>query len=134
MSEADKFFSRFENDPQYKESAFTIINQMEQLGKRTGAQYDRFRWEDEASALPLQGGVISVQKLRLYLVWISEQAVILCNGGIKTSQANKDSPDLMPHFRFAKEMAKQINHLQTSNDLSVKHKEIIPLINLNLSY
>jgi hypothetical protein len=114
------------------------------IGERTGAIIDLFRPEDEAVALPpkpnvrlnriLQIREIHYNSLRLYCIWISEEIVILANGGIKTAQKTQDLPDLMPHFRFIKSMGKQINKLIIENSFTFEGKEIFDLDNIDLTF
>jgi hypothetical protein len=45
--------------------------------------------QDSVAAIPIEGG-----KLRLYCLRLSEQIVILGNGGAKTTQAYEEDPRL----------------------------------------
>jgi hypothetical protein len=144
QNETDKFFSKLE----FVEPITDDLNRLNRLiltiGEKTGAIIDLFRPEDEAVALPpkpsfrinkiLQIREIQHNSLRLYCIWISEEIVILANGGIKTSQKTEDSPDLMPHFRFIKRMGKQINRLIIENSFAFEGKEIFDLENLDLTF
>jgi len=46
--------------------------------------------------------------LRLYCIRLNDNAVLLGNGGIKTSQKLKNSPDCYPHWELLSELEKQI--------------------------
>jgi len=58
-----------------------------------GALERHFRPEKNGEAIPIESS-----NLRLYCLRLSDENVILVNGGIKTSQTAQDSPDLLPHF------------------------------------
>jgi hypothetical protein len=144
QTETDKFFSKLEFAEQIADDLNRLNRLILTIGERTGAVIDLFRPEDEAVALPpkpnfrlskiLQIREIEHNSLRLYCIWISEEIVILANGGVKTSQKTEDSPDLMPHFRFVKSMGKQINKLIIENSFTFEGKEIFGLENIDLTF
>ncbi len=144
QNETDKFFSKLEFVEIITDDLFRLNRIIITIGERTGAIIDLFRPEDEAVALPpkpnfklnkiLQIREIEYNSLRLYCIWISEEIVILANGGIKTSQKTEDSPDLMPHFRFIKSMGKQINKLIIEKSFTFEGKEIFDLDNIDLTF
>ena len=72
--------------------------------------------------------------LRLYCVCVSEQIVILANGGIKTSQKVQDSSEVLQHFRFANAMSKQISELIKDGDFVFRGKNIININEIELTY
>ena len=89
-TEFEKFVAEFEMNADYNKDYQRIIAALQAI-LRIGALERFFRPEgkmnDSVSALPIEGG-----KIRLYCLRISEQIVILGNGGIKTSRSyNKDS-------------------------------------------
>jgi hypothetical protein len=55
--------------------------------------------------------------LRLFCLRMSDEIVILLNGGIKSSQKTNDSPDLVGKFRLAQQVSKAI-------DLKIRHREL----------
>jgi hypothetical protein len=144
QTETDKFFSKLEFAEQIADDLNRLNRLILTIGERTGAVIDLFRPEDEAVALPpkpnfrfskiLQIREIEHNSLRLYCIWISEEIVILANGGVKTSQKTEDSSDLMPHFRFVKSMGKQINKLIIENSFTFEGKEIFGLENIDLTF
>lgn len=111
-----------------------------EIGQNHGALLELFRFEDEAYALPQPPigqrmvGLSHIENndLRLYCVWISESIVILANGGVKKSMKVQDTPELMPHFRFAKTMGRQINQLIREGTFKYRGKEILESDNLDL--
>ena len=117
-----------------------LVQWIIEIGNNHGALLELFRFEDEAHALPpppkgqRKLGITQIENndLRLYCVWISESIVILANGGIKKSATVQETPDLLPHFRFAKTMGKQINQLITEKAFQYKGKEILDIDNIDL--
>jgi hypothetical protein len=144
QNETNKFFSKLEYVEAIADDLYRLNRLIITIGERTGAIIDLFRPEDEAVALPpkphfrvrqiLQIREIEHNTLRLYCIWISEEIVILANGGIKTSQKTEDSPDLMPHFRFIKSMGKQINKLIIEDSFTFEGKEIFDLEHIDLTF
>jgi hypothetical protein len=116
-SETEKFFRRFLTDTTHREHFGEIVALLEELGEVKGARQRFFeRYADEASELPpkqrieVDGIEINYRDnmLRLFCTRINDNIVVLFNGGVKSSQATQDSPDLEPKFRDAKEFAKRI--------------------------
>lgn len=130
LSETDAFWARF-SDPDYLhyqkgyKDAFDHLNTwIEEIGKQ-GLEVCVLRHEDEAKGLPpklikdknLKFLQTYQPKLRLYCVPFPPGIIILCGGGIKTSQKNEDSPDILPHLRLAKNIARELTR-------KLIHKEI----------
>lgn len=116
-SETDKFIEQFKSDDAIKENFNEIIALIVDIGDRRGAKKNYFnRFADEASELPpnqnIEIGGIEINYhsnvLRLFCTRINDNIVILFNGGVKSSQATQDSPDLATKFREAKYFAKKI--------------------------
>ncbi|MBR6458189.1 MAG: hypothetical protein IKS71_06295 [Bacteroidales bacterium] len=91
-TEFEKFVSEFEMNAIYNRDYQRIISALQAI-LRNGALERFFRPEgkmkDSVSAIPIEGG-----KLRLYCLKISEQIVILGNGGIKSVRNYEDDPKL----------------------------------------
>ena len=119
INETDEFFIRFKDDPDYQKDIETIKYWIQKIGKETGALERHFRPEAAASAIP-----ITVSKLRLYCYRISDELVILGNGGIKSSQKVKDSPDTVPHFEVINTLAFVVKMRLQKNQLSIAGKVI----------
>lgn len=100
VNETDEFFIRFKDDPVYQKDIQTIKYWIQKIGKETGALERHFRPELNARAIP-----IIQSKLRLYCHRISNELVILGNGGIKSSQSVQKSPDAFPHFEVINTVA-----------------------------
>ena len=115
-TETDKFFLRFEHDPQYREAVQHLAAFiLDAMGDHLGAREEYFRFENAASALPPPPFAVrnlefefSNFPLRLYCMRLSSRSVILMNGGIKTSQSVQDSKDLSMKFSEANAFAKGI--------------------------
>jgi hypothetical protein len=113
-SETDKFFSKFENDPRLNwalQELSVLLTKV--IGNKTGALDDYFRFENEAQALPPKREVavdsITLNynefPLRLYCLRVTEEIVVLFNGGEKTSQSAQDGSTSMVFYEanlFAK--------------------------------
>ncbi|ADB40799.1 hypothetical protein Slin_4821 [Spirosoma linguale DSM 74] len=71
-------------------------------------------------------------QFRLYCIRLSDEIVILANGGRKTSQTVQNSPQLMTHFRFANRMAQQLMELSQTGELVLDGKQIVNLDTIEL--
>jgi hypothetical protein len=139
-NETDKFFSKMKTEDLYADDLNRLAQWIVEIGDNHGALIELFRFEEEAHALPpppigqRKIGVIHIQNndLRLYCIWISESIVILANGGIKKSATLQGTPELIPHFRFAKAMGKQINQLLTEGNFRFKGKEILDIESIDI--
>lgn len=101
LCETDQFFKRFKDDETYSRDIQIIKRWVEQIGER-GAKERYFKPEGRAKAIPLPP---PKSDLRLYCYRISDNILILGNGGIKTSKKVKDSPDAFPHFKIMNDVA-----------------------------
>lgn len=137
-TETEKFFNKFENDVFVLNDLNNMVAWLTLIGEKYGAKTPFFRHEAAAHALPPPMSKmikeVIVNDLRLYCVWISEEIVILANGGIKQSQKVQDSDDLLPHFRFANIMAKQIDELIRNKEFHFNKKQIQNLSEIELIY
>lgn len=129
-SETDRFIGTF-FDPKhpkfktgYQAALYDLLIWIEEIGKR-GMDVCSLRFENEANALPpdqvrdrnLFHLKASSPPLRLYCIPIRPDVMILCGGGVKTSQKLADSPDLRPHFLLANRLAKAITQKITEQDI-----------------
>ena len=138
QTETDKFFSKFENNVSVADDLNNLAGWLALIGQKYGAKINFFRHEASAQALPPPMSKmiqeVMVNDLRLYCVCVSEQIVILGNGGLKTAQKVQDSPDVLPHFRFANAMSKQISDLIKAEDFVFRGKNIININEIELMY
>jgi hypothetical protein len=117
-SETDKFFSRMKGLPDMQQPLHELANLIsEVIGNHHGAHEAFFnRMENWAIALPPKGkvrlGEINVEyagfPLRLYCYRVTDELVILFNGGIKTGRTAQDSQELSMKFYEANEFTKRI--------------------------
>jgi hypothetical protein len=139
-SETAKFFNKMKNIQDIEADLNRLAQWIVEIGQNHGALLELFRFEEEAHALPpppkgqRRVGITQIENndLRLYCVWISESIVILANGGIKKSATVQGTPELMPHFRLAKTLGRQINQLITEGAFQYKGKEILGSENIDL--
>jgi len=138
FSETEKFFQIYddENHPHFQEFD-TILRVIDGIGNHfRGAELRLFRFEDAAHALPpkikdadavLDIEIIEHSQLRLYCIRLTNDVVILLNGGVKTTDAVLDCPNVKNHFRFAQAVAKAIDELRKEKSINIVGKEIINL-------
>ena len=140
-TELDKFYDNFQKE--YSQSIFYIKMWIAEIGEKFGAQTRFFRPEDNASALPppseeLRCLDIDFEKedmnLRLYCIVLSPEIVILVNGGIKESDATRDSPTCWKQYIFASNIASQINKMLKQGDLVIKGKMLKRSKSFKLTY
>lgn len=88
-TEVDKFLDKFPEGCEYDEDIDVIIKWIDQIGER-GALERHFRPEGKnVWAVPIE-----TCKLRLYVLRLSDEILILGNGGIKTTRTYNEDPDL----------------------------------------
>lgn len=129
-TEVGKFFSRFVDEPEHDADLVNIHDWLVDIGNKRGARPEYFRFEDSAEALPPPQRFLMempVRDLRLYCVRLSEEIVILANGGIKTAQKVQDCPDLLPKFRFVRQVAVRITEMIKSKEFRFSGKTIFDL-------
>jgi hypothetical protein len=129
LSETDKFIQKFlKQEILYKKDLQEILTLIEEIGNERGAKDIYFsRFEESATALPPSKSLIIngleilfyENKLRLYCIKISENIVVLFNGGVKSSQKVSDSPDIALKFREAQIFAKKIWRAIVEKDILV---------------
>lgn len=120
-SETEKFFARFKKDAKYKGFAELISRAIADIGNKYGAKENQFRPENSFHALPRKAVRCD---LRLYCVTYGNQAVLLGNGGIKTSQLVKDSPDAFKHFRFFEKFERMVRNRISKGELTLANRII----------
>lgn len=138
FNETEKFIQNFE-DPSHSHSGEydAIIRVIDGMGNHfRGAELRLFRHERAADALPpkvkdaeaiLDIEIVLHSELRLYCVRLTNEVVVLLNGGVKTEDDPLDCPNVREHFRFAQAVAKKINELINEKAIRIVGKEIINL-------
>lgn len=109
-TEIDDFLHRMEQETGYRSQLRKLIKWFKIIGDDIdGASFGLFRQEGLCVALPPQGRYLGETiDLRLYCHWVSENVIILYNGGIKTARAAQDCPNVSRHFYNAQSWTKQL--------------------------
>ena len=140
-TELDKFYDNYQKE--YSKSVDYIKMWIAQIGEKFGAQARFFRPEDNAEALPpptkeLRCLDIELDKdnlnLRLYCIVLSPEVVILVNGGIKESDATRDSPGCWEQYKFTSNISSQINRMMKLGHLTINGKMLKRDKSFNLTY
>ncbi len=122
VTEVDKFFDQFPDGCEFDEEINILIKAIEQIGER-GAFMRYFRYEgkqnDNVYAIPIES--IS---LRLYVIRLSENIVILGNGGRKTTPTYNEDPFLNSCVKLLQEIDGYIRKRLNSGSLSIINKQI----------
>lgn len=114
----EKFVDTFNHSDRHED--FVNINRiLGEMGNLNGAKPRYFRSENEAHALPTFEVSNPSGVLRLYCTVLSENVVILFNGGIKTTQKAQDCPNVSGHFRSAIEFSKKLNKAMLAKDIII---------------
>ena len=100
-NETDKFFTKYENDPQYGETVQELLSFiLYAIGEDHGAVDALFnRFENEVTGLPVKGKIRLGEftyyypqfSLRLYALKITDEIVVLFSGGVKDGPTNQTS-------------------------------------------
>jgi hypothetical protein len=136
-SETDTFFSTYEKDDELADDLNTLVTWMTEIGQKKGKKTRYFRPENRAEALPPPARImaeltVNTCNLRLYCFRLSDEVVILANGGRKVSDAVQDSPDAYPKFQFANRMAQQLLKLIQERGVDIQGKDITNLEDIEL--
>ncbi|MBI4929907.1 MAG: hypothetical protein HY841_04030 [Bacteroidetes bacterium] len=135
-NEADKFYKIYRDPAHSHHSEYKIILKViDAIGYHyRGAEPYLFRFEDKADALPpprksakniLDIEIVMHSELRLYCIRLSNEVVVLLNGGVKTRDQALNCPNVSGHFRFAQTIAKLIDDLIARKEIRIEGKEII---------
>ena len=92
------------------EIMYAVIEEMQQRG----AKLYYFKEENAANAIPkVTQNIIYANKkdfgIRLYCIRLTDNVVILLNGGIKTKKLPIDCPNVRQHFNNAIKIAKRLD-------------------------
>ena len=122
-TEFEKFVAEFEMNASYNKDYQRIIAALQAILK-IGALERFFRPEgkmnDNVTALPIDGG-----KLRLYCLRISEQIVILGNGGIKNSRSYNQDPRLFGYVLDLQRFETILKENLEKGYVSIEEKELV---------
>ena len=127
-TEFEKFVSEFEMNAQYNYDYQRIIAALQIILNR-GALERFFRPEgkinDNVHAIPIEGS-----KLRLYCLRISEQIIILGNGGVKSTKKYQDDPKLYGYVIDLQRFERILKENIEKGYISVHEKELIGTDNI----
>lgn len=135
-NETDRFLLKYENLPEFKESVQELLSfVLLSIGDDHGAVDELFnRYENEVTGLPNHGRVTLGEftfyfpsfPLRLYALKITDEIVVLFNGGEKDGATNQTS-GLNLIWVEACQFAKRIMEALTSGEISIdeQHRKII---------
>ena len=122
MTEFEKFVAEFEMNATYNSDYQRIIAALQVILDK-GALERFFRpegaMEDNVQAIPIEGG-----KLRLYCLRISEQIVILGNGGVKTTKTYQEDPKLFGYVLDLQRFDKMLKENIEKGYVSIEEKEL----------
>ena len=121
-TEFEKFVTEFEMNASYNRDYQRIIAALQAI-LGIGALERFFRPEgkmsDNVNALPIESG-----KLRLYCLRISDQIVILGNGGVKNVRTYEEDPKLYGYVLDLQRFEKILNENIAQGLVSIEEKEL----------
>lgn len=121
-TEFEKFVTEFEMNATYNHDYQRIIAALQAI-LRIGALERFFRPEgsmnDSVQALPIESG-----KLRLYCLRLSDQIVILGNGGVKNTRMYEEDPKLYGYVLDLQKFEKILNENITKGYVSIEEKQL----------
>ncbi|HCX23893.1 MAG: hypothetical protein CMB80_12685 [Flammeovirgaceae bacterium] len=123
-NETDLFISRFSSLEEHSFDFNAIISWINRIGEY-GALERYFRPEKRACAIPISSG----HNLRLYCFRVTDEILILGNGGVKSSQKVKNSPDCFPHFEIMNQVATKVYWALKNEKLKIAGRELIGKLN-----
>ena len=121
-TEFEKFVAEFEMNATYNVDYQRIISALQAV-LRLGALERFFRPEgnmnDSITAIPIDGG-----KLRLYCLRISEQIVILGNGGVKKTRKYEEDPKMYGYVIDLRRFERILNENLEKGYVRIEEKEL----------
>lgn len=134
ISETDDFLLKHKDN--YRDAIdFIMMLLIEDIGEYGAEEFFFNRDEGIAQALPPRTTyelrqihrIPKTYPLRLFCYKISNEIIVLFNGGPKVSKKAQDSPDLFPKMEEAKEMAKKLDKLHRNGTIIEENKVLIDL-------
>ncbi len=121
-TEFEKFVAEFEMNATYNRDYQRIIAALQAI-LRIGSLERFFRPEggmnDSVQALPIESG-----KLRLYCLRLSDQIVILGNGGVKITRTYEEDPKLYGYVLDLQKFEKILNENIEKGYVSIEEKKL----------
>ncbi len=123
ITEVEKFFRRFEGLEEYNEDLETILYYIDKIAEK-GALERYFRvaeskMRDSVCAIPIE-----TSRLRLYCLRLSDEILILGNGGVKDRKTYNDTPLLNNVVNLLSRLDDWIKSRIKDNRISLYGKEI----------
>ena len=122
-TEFEKFLQMFKDNAELNEDFQRIVYAISKI-LNNGALERYFRPEgkfnDSVCAVPIESG-----QLRLYCLRMSDQILIVGNGGVKTTRTYNEDPILSGYVLDLQKFEKLINAGIKNGALSIEEKEII---------
>ena len=126
-SEFQKFAINHKDNSKVKNDFYRIMAWIQKIEER-GALERYFRTEskfkDNVCALPIDTG-----KIRLYVLRLSDQILILGNGGIKTTPTYTEDPILNKYVTTLAAIDRQLSNKLKRGQLRIQGKELIGIEN-----
>ena len=126
-SEFQKFAINQKDNSKVKNDFYRIMAWIQKIEER-GALERYFRTEskfkDNVCALPIDTG-----KIRLYVLRLSDQILILGNGGIKTTPTYNEDPILNKYVTTLAAIDRQLSNKLKRGQLRIQGKELIGIEN-----
>lgn len=121
-TEVDKFFDKFPQGCKYDEDIDIIIKWIDQIGKRGALErYLRpeSRQSDNVWAIPIE-----TSHLRLYVLRLSDEILILGNGGLKSTATYNEDAFLSSCVKLLQQVDGFIKARQNKESLTTYGKQI----------
>lgn len=126
---SDRMLKLGKTDPRVLEDLNEIRSQIKAIGNKFGVSINKFKKEGSAFALalnyPLRERNDGIYGLRVYCIIVSEQIVILMNGGDKTMLKAQDCKNVSMHFHNAKHFTKVISDYIRSRTLNKYGRDLL---------
>lgn len=126
-SETKAFFSKFDND-KFADDIDIILTVIDKIGE-VGAEERRFRLEGgNVKAIPLTSS-----GLRLYLYRISDEVVILGNGGHKQTATYQEDPLLNKHVETIRAVGNMLMKRLKHNESQLYNRQLMGNLKFNIN-
>ena len=120
-SEFERFLENHMDLKEVETEFGDLMAWLERLGE-DGAEERYFRLERLAQALPPNLKLLELKhekQLRLCCLRLSDRAVFLFNGGIKTTKKAQDCKNVSQYFHSAQQFCRRIQELITGNEIYI---------------
>ena len=129
-TEFEKFVAEFEQNASFNKDYQRIIAALQAI-LNIGA-LERFfspegKMKDSVAAIPIEGG-----KLRLYCLRLSEQIVILGNGGVKTTRTYEEDSKLYGYVLDLQRFERMLNDNIAKGYVSIGNYSGTPDLTINI--